>query len=217
VIRTRVLALLLAMWVVPVLAQPSAVTSSLTQDCGNVFDAPLGPWDYNDAANAFELNTINKNHFPSYVEGLERGKSSVNAMDDIAFVLRYFPNHHRALNAVARYDVERGIPAFHESWLTGDCWFQRALQFRPKDGVVWLVFANYKARKDQREEALEAYQQALELLGENPEVHYNMGLLYVKLGQYEKALEHARKAYEGNYPLQGLRRKLADKGYAVAD
>ncbi len=187
------------------------------QGCGNVFDAPLGPFDYNDAANAFELNTVNRNHFTPSVERLEAGKSSINVMDDIAFTLRHFPNHHRALNSVARFEIERGIPPFNDSWLSADCWFQRALQFRPNDGVVWLIYANLRARKDQREEALDAYEQALQLLGDSPEVHYNMGLLYLKMADYEAARAHAEKAYAGQYPLQGLRRKLAEKGYTLKD
>lgn len=201
---------------VPVAAQTAASLSEL-QGCGNVFDAPLGPFDYNDASNAFELNTVNKNHFTPVVERLEAGKSSINVMDDISFTLRHFPNHHRALNSVARYELERGIPPFSDSWLSADCWFQRALQFKPSDGIVWLIYANLKARKNQNEAALEAYEQARQLLNDSPEVHYNMGLLYLKLADYDKARAHAEKAYAGQYPLQGLRRKLAEKGYTLKD
>lgn len=205
-----------ALAVTAVSAQQAADLAEL-EGCGNVFDAPLGPWDYNDARNSAELRTINSNHFPPYVERLERGKSSVNVLDDLAFTLRYFPNHHRALNSILRYEIEKGIPPFSESWLSADCWFQRALQFQPDDGVVWLLYANLRARKNQNEKALEAYEQARVLLDDSPEVNYNMGLLYVKMAQYDKALAHARKAYAGQYPLQGLRRKLAEKGYVLSD
>jgi tetratricopeptide (TPR) repeat protein len=189
----------------------------LMAECGNPFDnGAIGPWDYNDGedrTNPQKIPIIEKFHFNRDVEGLDRGESSAYALDDLDYVLRAVPNHPRALNAVARYDVEKGgIPP---KWRSAECWFDRAMRFKPDDGTVYLLFANYKSRKGQVDEALEAYQTAKKLLPESIEVDYNLGLLYVKMGDYPKALERARVAYAGNYPLQGLKKKLAEKGYSV--
>ena len=185
-------------------------------ECGDPFNAGVGPYDYNNAADRTTSNRIpivEKFHFTPEVESLVRGHTTENAMGDLDYTLRAIPNHHRALNAVARYDVERGgVPA---KWHSADCWFQRATEFRPEDGHVWLIYANWRARRGRNEEALEAYQRAKDLLPDSVEVDYNLGLLYFKMGEYEKSLASAKTAYAGNYPLQGLRRKLGEKGYTV--
>lgn len=181
--------------------------------CGDVFDVAFGPFDYTSPSDRTNLPIVENHHFDSTVESLERGLTSSRAMDDIAYTLRAFPNHHRALNAVARMDLEKGgIPL---DLLPAQCWFDRAIRFRPDDGTVWLVYANYQVRKGWEEEALQSYAEAKALLPDSPEVDYNLGLLYFKLGQYEKALLHARSAYAADYPLQGLRRKLSEKGYEI--
>lgn len=187
------------------------------ENCGNPFDnGEVGPYDYNNAedrTNPQKIPLVERFHFNRDVEGLDKGASSAYAMDDLDYTLRAIPNHPRALNAVARYDVEKGgIPP---RWRSAECWFDRALTFRPEDGTAWLVYANYKARKNDDEAALDAYQRAKKLLPDSVEVDYNLGLLYFKLGRYDESLAHARTAYAGNYPLQGLRRKLAGKGYDV--
>ena len=55
----------------------------------------------------------------------------------------------------------------------------------------------------------EQYEQAIALMPNSPEPHYNLGLLYVDLGDLTKAAEQADRAYALGYPLDGLKRKLA--------
>jgi tetratricopeptide (TPR) repeat protein len=47
------------------------------------------------------------------------------------------------------------------------------------------------------------------------ELHYALGLSYANTKEYEKAVEHARRAYELGYPLPGLRNKLERAGYKL--
>ncbi len=188
-----------------------------TDECGNVFDnGEVGPWDYTKAENRVNIErvpNVERHHWSPAVERLEGGVTGY-LMDDLDYILRAIPNHPRALNAVARYEIEIGsIPP---NWRSAQCWFDRALTFRPEDGTVWLIYGNYKSRLGATDTALEAYQRAKELMPDDVEVDYNLGLLYVKLGDYDKAAVHARAAYEHHYPLQGLRRKLAEKGIEVA-
>jgi tetratricopeptide (TPR) repeat protein len=51
--------------------------------------------------------------------------------------------------------------------------------------------------------------------GESPEIHYFLGLVLVDLKDYERAREHAARAYELGYPLPGLRDKLARAGHPL--
>ena len=43
-------------------------------------------------------------------------------------------------------------------------------------------------------------------------VAYNLGLIYVDLKDYENAREYAKRAYDGGFPLPGLRQKLVQAG-----
>jgi hypothetical protein len=188
----------------------------LANECGDPFTNGVGPFDYNNGeerTTPAKIPIVEQFHFTPVVESLARGSTSSSAMDDIDYTLRAIPNHHRALNAMARFDIEKGgIPP---RWRSAQCWFDRATRFRPDDGQVWLIYGNWYARKQRNEDALEAYTRAKRLLPDSIEVDYNLGLLYYKMGKYEKALEHAKTAYAGNYPLQGLRRRLAEKGYSL--
>jgi tetratricopeptide (TPR) repeat protein len=50
-------------------------------------------------------------------------------------------------------------------------------------------------------------------LGEDTaNMHYNIGLAYFELRDYDKALAHAKKAYEQGFTLPGLRDKLTQAG-----
>ena len=204
----------LLMLVVPARAQ--AAPKEVAGECGNPFANGVGPYDYNNGEermNPQKIPIVEKYHFTPVVESLARGSTSESAMGDLDYTLRAVPNHHRALNAMARFDIEKGgIPP---QWHSAQCWFDRATAFQPDDGQLWLIYANWIARKQHYEDALQAYTRAKQLLPESSEVDYNMGLLYFKMGQFEKALSHARSAYAGNYPLQGLRHRLEEKGYSL--
>lgn len=64
------------------------------------------------------------------------------------------------------------------------------------------------------------YDAAIEILlagneatqGSSAEIHYFLGMAYLKLNQLDEASEHATQAYSLGYPLPGLRNKLAALG-----
>src|SRR3954467_1988851 len=92
---------------------------------------PLSPdqqyHDLNDPHDHVLLHTVESNHFLPQVETLQKGQSS-SIQADIAFVLRAFPNHYRALNAMARWQLRNKLP-FDDSIWTADCYFLRAIAF----------------------------------------------------------------------------------------
>ena len=53
---------------------------------------------------------------------------------------------------------------------------------------------------------------AVELAPEDPTINYNAGLAYLKKKEYDKARQHAKKAYELGFPLPGLKNKLVEAG-----
>jgi tetratricopeptide (TPR) repeat protein len=62
------------------------------------------------------------------------------------------------------------------------------------------------------QDAVQKLEKAAELNSENGNVHYNLGLAYFTLKDYEKSLAHAQRAYALGFPLPGLRNKLEKAG-----
>lgn len=197
------------------LSLTGAASAQDASDCGSLENA-FGPFDYTDPANRIgqrgesPLSLVERAHFTPKVERLVSGESASNPVDDLAYTLRVFPNHHRALHAMATYQLR------HEPKRLGaytiDCWFDRAIRFRSNDAKVHLVYGVYLAQVDRNEEALQQYKSALRYEPDLAEAHYNVGLLYVELEQYDSAYHHAVKAYGLGFPLPGLRTQLVRAG-----
>jgi len=99
---------------------------------------------------------------------------------------------------------------------TVDCWFQRAKEFAPDDGMVWMIEGMHHHRRGDTRKGIEAMREGLERNPNNANIHYNLGLLYLDAGQPQQALNHAREAYERGFPLQGLRQRLRSAGHPLA-
>lgn len=177
--------------------------------CGSLENA-FGPFDYRDpAAKGQPLHLVEIAHFTPDVESLRRGKSSTNVIDDLNYTLRAFPNHPRALNSLANYALSGGKVPRDSAIPTAECYFKRAIVWRPDDEAVRMVYANYLARSHRSAEAREQYEEALRLAPTSVELNYNVGLFYLSQGDIARAKEAARIAYDGGYPLRGLRNKIA--------
>jgi len=64
----------------------------------------------------------------------------------------------------------------------------------PKNLPAWMELGNLYFDSDQPKEAIEAYSRYLAVKPDNPDVRTDMGIMYRKLGQFDKALEEFRKA-----------------------
>jgi cytochrome c-type biogenesis protein CcmH/NrfG len=68
----------------------------------------------------------------------------------------------------------------------------------PKNLPAWVELGNLYFDTDQPKEAIEAYSQYLAVKPDNPDVRTDMGIMYRKLGQFDKALEEFRKAAQND-------------------
>lgn len=175
-----------------------------------------GPFDYTNPDHfTNKLPIVEQYHFDKDVENLRAGLNGT-IMDDLAYVLHTFPNHHRALNAMSRlwlqYMQMGRRPPVNRKPITPEQYFQRAIEFAPTDGIVYLLNGIYLHKLGRFEQALELYKKALQYQNDNTELHYNIGLLYVDIHKYDEALKHAHIAYSKNYPLSGLRSRLKKAG-----
>ena len=183
------------------------------ENCGT-FENPFGPWDYRDPDTIkTRLHFVEAAHFTPQVESLTRGQSGIEPGQDIDYILRVFPNHHRALHAMARHGLASKEYPPTGSRYSVECWFDRAKRFQPDDGIVWLISGIYQTKKKDYERAASEYEMAIELMPENPEGYYNLGLLKYDLGVFGEARAYAEKAYDLGHPLPGLRNKLKASGH----
>jgi len=64
----------------------------------------------------------------------------------------------------------------------------------PKNLPAWVELGNLYFDTDQPKEAIDAYSHYLAVKPDNPDVRTDRGIMYRKLGQFDKALEEFRKA-----------------------
>lgn len=165
--------------------------------CGNPFKSWFGPYDYR-AAPKDALSNVETHHFSSDVEQLKRGVTTdvLNLGQDIAYVLGVFPNHHRALLAMMRLSEKDKNDQPRNSGRPIECWFDRAVRFAKDDTVARLMYALWLRKKGRVEESIYQTKTAEADAEDNPLTHYNVGISYFELGQYDQAAAAARRAQE---------------------
>ena len=174
--------------------------------CGSLANAK-GPYDYRTPPPAV-LHVVEQYYFTESVATLTKGSTGEFIGGDIAYTLRYFPNHTRALLAMAtlarrdKKDPPTGSP------YTVDCWFKRAIAFRPDDERVRVIYGITLLQDGKRSEAIEQLKQAITMAPDDANAYYNLGLAYFDEKRYDEALVEAKKAYALGFPLPGLRNML---------
>ena len=172
----------------------------------------FGPYDYRTAP-PDKLARVENYHFGPGVESLTKGNSTVYFGGDLAFVLRYFPNHHRALATLVRLAKKEKTNRPQRTLTTVECYFELASRFAPNDGTVNLLHGLWLMDSGNMKGAQEQLGRARELAPEgNANYQYNLGLGLLAVGKSEEALEAAHIAYGMSYPLPGLRQKLEKAG-----
>jgi Flp pilus assembly protein TadD len=188
--------------------------AQMVQACGDLHNA-YGPYDYSDPAVREEkLRIVENFHLTPNVEQLRGGATSTIA-GDLDYVLRASPNHYRALVAISKLRLANG--SMRGANYSVECYFDRAMRFRPEDATVRMLFANYLFKKGDKDGARDQYETALRLSPTAPEVNYDAGLFYFAIGEYARARELAKIAYDGGYPLPGLKKKLQQAGHWNAE
>jgi tetratricopeptide (TPR) repeat protein len=181
--------------------------------CGELSQAGgYGPFDYTTSANKqHTLPVVETHHFTPNVENLVHGSSGTLG-GDLDYTLRAFPNHHRALAAMAKLSMRDKTLKPAGARYSIECYFDRAIRFKPSDGIARMLYGNYLLKAGQIDKATEQLEVAVNLEPENPNINYNLGLLYVQKKDYEQAKIYAKKAYELGFPLPGLKNKLMEAG-----
>lgn len=178
--------------------------------CGRL-ENPHGPFDYRKAS-PDQRKLVDNAHFTREVEQLIRGNTSGDPAGDLDYTLRAFPNHPRALRSLMEWGFKKKSDHPKGTNWPVWCYFDRAIRFQPDDAQVKMLYGIYLQRKGNYQESVQQLLNAEKLAGDNANIHYNIGLVYLDLGDYERSLEHAHRAYLLGFPLEGLRNRLKRVG-----
>ena len=210
-------ATLLATWM---LASAFAWGQEVT-GCAAVGRASIGPFDYrlaigsSDGANGAEsrmLKLTEQDHFTPVTESLRRGHSNITAGPDIAYTLRIFPNHYRALLAMVALGEREKTNQPQGSPVSVECWLLRAIAFRSDDNLSRLIYTKYLIKAHREADAVRELDNTALQAGDNPFTQHNIGLLYFDLKNYAAALKHAHRAYGLGLATPTLRDQLKAAG-----
>lgn len=188
-----------------VAVSPATAQQKPEGPCGNPFVNHFGPFDYRTAPEQTR-GMVERPHFPPGVETLTKpSKTTFGQMaQDIAYTLHVFPNHPRALLTMARAAERFKADPAPGARYTVDCYFERGVQFRPDDTIVRALFAVYLAKTKRQDQAVRHLDIASDYAKDNPLSHFNIGLVYFDIGQYDRALKSAHTALALGNPRQEL-------------
>jgi len=178
------------------------------EECGSL-DNHIGP--FNVRTQPELLANVEHHHFNRDVEQLKRGQSSY-LIEDLEYVVFIFPNHYRALAAIARLSQKTRSEKIPGARYPTYCYFVRAIEFAPDDARVRVIYAVFLSQRGSAGDALAQLQFAENLGSDDADTFYNMGLLYLEQKNYDKAVEYAKRAYSRGIQLPGLRNKLRQAG-----
>jgi len=193
-----------------VLSADIAVAQVSPSICGSLSNG-FGPYDYR-TERGNPLNLVESAHFTPKVEALVSGNSSSTAIGDIDYTLRAFPNHHRALISITRLTERAKSPQPPGFTRPAECYFERAVRWRPDDTVARMLYAQYLYLWKRPDEAKAQLERAAHDARDNPMTHYNIGLVYFEGGDLDHALLQAHKAYALGFTRPELRERLKQSG-----
>ncbi len=183
------------------------------QACGNPFVNHYGPWDFR-LTTPQQRAIVERVHFTPGIESLTRpGTTMIHDMaQDVAYTLGVYPNHHRALLTMVRLSQRWNRDPPPGTALSVECWFDRAVRFRPDDTVARAFYAQFLHQSKRSNEAAAQLDIAVGHARDNPLSHYNLGLMYLDIGQLDKALQQAHRAEALGYVRPELKLALEKVG-----
>lgn len=176
--------------------------------CGSIANA-YGPYDFRHDHE--KLPIVVNAHFTPVVEALIAGTSG-KVGGDIDYTLRAIPNHPRALVAMTRLAERQKRDPPEAARYTIECYYDRALRFRPDDTTVRMLYASFLIKKARTADAERQLARVVELATDNGFTHFNAGLIYLEMKGYPQALQQAYRAMALGFARVELRDALKAAG-----
>jgi tetratricopeptide (TPR) repeat protein len=179
------------------------------EGCGQPYNL-YGPFDYR-LASSQQKHMVEHAHFTRGVETLTKGATGPFGKD-IAYTLAVFPNHPRAIQTVEKLaEREKKDPPYGTD-MTVECYYARGMNYAPNDLVFRMFYVSYLTRRNRLDEARRFLDYVVEKAGDNPLSHFNAGLLYFDMKDYDKALVQAHRAMALGWQHPDLRNRLNSVG-----
>lgn len=178
--------------------------------CGPLSENHYGPFDYRTATNN-QKALVENAHFRQKTYTALQGITG-SAGGDINYTLRAFPNHYRALDAMRRLAEKERQDQPSGAMYTIECYYERAIRFRSDDLIVRMLYADFLIRRTRPENARAQLDFVASQAGENPQTHFNVGLLFTDLKIWDRALEQAHTAISLGYMRPDLKDRLQAVG-----
>ncbi|HET7031788.1 MAG TPA: hypothetical protein VFJ48_01595 [Casimicrobiaceae bacterium] len=193
--------------------------AELPATCGRLPNG-YGPYDYRTVSQD-KKDLVEYAHFHTEYGAYLKGAYVVNLSNAVNaqvaagfdYTLRAFPNHPRALKAMDDMAFRRKMEKLPSANFVVQCYFLRAIVFRPNDALVRALYGNFFARRGKAAEAREQLAMAVKLAPSDVNVRAQVASTYTQLGDWNDAESNARAAYDLGYPLPGLRDKLKSLGH----
>jgi hypothetical protein len=176
------------------------LTASCSAALSQVSPATCGPvsptaWDYRVDKQFYAL--VEDAHFTPPVEALIRGRTGQLPGPDIDYTLSVFPNHYRAIMAATRLaEREESQGRKSQLKLPVECYYERAVRFKPDDLVARMLYAQFLGKRKREEEAKSHLRETQRRAKDNPLTLRNIGLVYMELKDYDNALMVAHRLLE---------------------
>lgn len=155
----------------------------------------------------FCVGMLYTNRAKNMASGSKRNETLRNAVSEIEY------SFSRAAPSASMYSL---ITAYYGTALyrqgkrqEANAMWDKGMQAKPKARESYLAKAEILIAEKKNREALDVllkYEKAKE--ADYADAEYFLGHVYFELKQYDKAREHADKAYKLGYPFPGLRKKL---------
>lgn len=206
--RARRAALALALATLP-FAAAAVKPAPSPPGCGEPHNT-YGPFDYRTAHHT-QRYIVENAHFTKGVENLTRGATGPFG-NDIGYTLAVFPNHPRAIYSLERLANRQKADPPQGADMTVDCYFARGMNFAPDDLVFRMLYVSYLTRRNRPEEAQRFLEYVVSQAGDSPLTHFNAGLLYFDMKDYDKALAQAHRVMTMGMTRTELRDRLNSVG-----
>ncbi|MFN4115037.1 MAG: hypothetical protein ACK4F7_00875 [Inhella sp.] len=194
-----------------VLPATPALAQELPASCGSLANGENGPFDYR-VVRGHRLKVVEEFHFNTKVEALISGQSGTIGAD-LDYVLRAFPNHHRALSSMSRLARRLGLGIPPGANYTPECYFMRALHWRTDDTTARMLYAQFLHEFKRSDEAVWHLERTAEHARDNGFTHHNIALIYADMKRYDRARDHGRRALQLGFRRQGLIDSLRNAGH----
>lgn len=171
-----------------------------------------GPFDYYRPKESNAVHLVESAHFTRDVELLRKGNTAADPAGDLRYTLLALPNHPRALQTLVMLGRKEKTNRPKNMVYSVECYFDRALRFRPNDDVVKQIFGNYLATTGRYPEAKAMLESARERMDGNANYHYNLALVNIAMKEWDEAVKNSAIAYSKGFNLPGLKKKLMENG-----